>query len=396
VGHVQGVLFTPINKHSHTPFQLINIYLPCGDNPAVIKMLEHMKNLNNSLHTFMGGDFNFVTSLEDTTSPTLPPVALLDAWRQVVRHLGLSEATQPLHTHHNITNDPASPHNHSARIDRWFHSYSEGELAILVPTCCVRSRPRIGTNNPLDSRPKDHLPMSLTYISTTPPKKRAFPNTPAHIPLNPLFRSTFVSIWYDSHHDKHSHPIQRWRAQNELISKVAREVSKREKPDRNALARYSGLIKVIRLLSESPAPNIDQAKIIFARFSLPPLSFNSDSSPNNHPYIDNLNKLIIEHGVAETEDPIIPPPPDSKEPNLLDPSYKPDRHNFIKKMKVCLPSTRKRIRALRASLDDPLTDSPTAMGTLIKNFWGGLWEEMKMKPGSKREKLFQKLLKKFP
>ena len=155
-------------------------------------------------------------------------------------------------------------------------------------------------------------------------------------------------------------------------------------------------MSVIRLLSQTPNPNIEQAKLIISRFSLRPLTLHSDNSPNTLPYLDSLNKIILEHGVAESADPLIPPPPpDPSEPNILDPSRNPVRQNFVKKIKVCLPSTRKRLRALRASLNDPISDSPPEMGAIIKIFWGGLWEEETLKPGSKRDKLAQKLLKKF-
>ena len=135
-GHVQGIT----NSHTHPPFQLFNVYLPSGDYISMKAMMVHMTKLKNDLHTFMGGDFNFVTSLEDTTSSTLPPLGLRDMWGLVMEHLGLSEATQPIHTQYSITKDPASPHNHSGRLDRWFHSFSEGELALLTPVCSIRSR----------------------------------------------------------------------------------------------------------------------------------------------------------------------------------------------------------------------------------------------------------------
>jgi hypothetical protein len=394
-GHVQGIHFAPTNSHTHPPFQLFNVYLPSGDYISMKAMMVHMTKFKNGLHTFMGGDFNFVTSLEDTTSSTLPPLGLRDMWGLVMEHLGLSEATQPIHTQYSITKDPASPHNHSGRLDKWFHSFSEGELALLTPVCSIRSRPKIGSLKALSAPPQDHLPIALSYVSTAPPKKRAFPHTPAHIPLSPLFRSVFAKLWFDQEGNLPS-PPQRWRVQNELIRKVAKEVAKLEKPDKSELATYSGLITVIRLLSITPTPDIEQAKAVISRFSLQPLSYHHDNTPNTHPYLKSLNILIKKHGEAEPVDAdFVLPPTDPPVVNLLDPARSHTRPNFVKKAKVFLPSTRKRLRALRSSLDDPPSDSPLDMGVITKGFWGGLWEEVKLRPGSKRDRLLKKLMRKY-
>ena len=90
-GFIQPILLTPVDADSHIPFRIINTYLYCGEgkNDIQKKLLEATTVMPGDIHTFMGGDFNFV--IDHYT-----PSSLVDAWNKVCNHFNLTEAFQEM------------------------------------------------------------------------------------------------------------------------------------------------------------------------------------------------------------------------------------------------------------------------------------------------------------
>ncbi len=366
-GHLQVTHLIPKNGETHHPFQVINAYITThGGARAKIESFNALRTLPNDRHSFLCGDFNCVFRAEDSTSSSTPPPTIISAWRSLSDHLGLSEAYQPTHTFYRIPEDPKTSSPFTARYDRIYHSLSEAALAITTPTAVLYNRPTIKRQRDdepqthASSQPADHLPIALTYVSTSPPPKRAFKKIPNQIARLPAFREGFRQRWHRRRQTRS--PIAEWKALKATIRVAAIDCHKKERADKSTLGQITALTNIIRFLSSPSQTSRNKATALASRFGLAPPSL-SNFSPS--PFLDALNTVLKE---AEVEPPPSnnPPPQDASPPKL--PSY-----NFIKEIKPCLPSTRPRLRALRPDLNTPPSSDPAKMGEYISSYYGSLW-----------------------
>ena len=127
---------TPTADSALPTITLSNLHLRTGTDfiKARIEQLTELTRLAAADYNYVGGDFNFVETAEDTTAATVyaPRPAFLKAWTTFLNHFNLHEVHQPTHTCHSVSViDPTT--SVSSRHDRIYISHSEAERAIVQP-----------------------------------------------------------------------------------------------------------------------------------------------------------------------------------------------------------------------------------------------------------------------
>ena len=122
-GYVQCRRYMPLSS-THKAFQIVNCYFFTGPDKFAVqsKLLDGVRQIGNLFPTFMCGDFNFISSTADSSSPNpaLPPVEFAEKFESLKEFLDLAEAPHSDHTYFHLTSDVTSPHSHSSRLDRFF------------------------------------------------------------------------------------------------------------------------------------------------------------------------------------------------------------------------------------------------------------------------------------
>ena len=393
-GHILSITFTPKHYSPHTPhtFQVINLYLTSGNKSSDIaeraQQLDYSSTLAKADYNFAVGDFNFVEDEGDTTAITGPHRAtdkFKKSWNGFKERFELTEVYQPNHTYYRVTDDIRLAH--SSRLDRIYTSHpmsdhtvlnirayvhqTKGGVAHAFKAAC--SGTRVGPTK----HTTDHLPITLTYSSNTPSKKRSF-NIPDWLARNHKFleeaRTSFLKT------SKPPDPFECLALLKRTIVKTAKNFFLRGSDkifnsELNNLSVYVALLrlctsdkydihKVIAFTDRHP----ETAKLIDIHFDFVDTSRLSSS----------INSIFDDPSTSKTggDDPLLPSAPGQREAEttqaLKDPP-KPRPFNLIRDIKAQLPNTRKRLTHLRATMDQEPTSDPAAMEAIVDLFWGSKW-----------------------
>ena len=438
-GHALPLLLTPRETHN-PPILLFNLYLPTGaqHSERLADTLDACSAVAPAPHILAAGDINFVDVSADTSSthPHALSARARVSWNRFLERYRLKEAIQPLHTFYHITD--TVKHTRSARLDRLFHSMEEVDRQLFQPSSFIPHIPHsllssycaIGMKEELDPADillslsaarhlltdeadddgdvdrkedalllkryrstSDHLPVSLTFISTSPSSSNPKISVPAWVLNDPCFSRIFKSAW---HPDPSLPPFEQLALfKNSVITaSLAVRALKRcalhehDEP----LERLNAATAVLRALA---AP-VDYVRVLAFYESAPflhnvfKLNELADVSEEKvRAYIANLltetkpEKSFEQLDRAENDWHKIwtDPTEEGSEPDLdtlpFPPtkakSWREEKVHIAKRLKALTPSTRVRIRSMCSSINSTPTSDPIEMALISEDFWSKIW-----------------------
>ena len=368
-GRAQITLFTPITPG--LSFVVVNLHLDhTGSYNLKIQQLNHIEFAIPEVdYLYLGGDLNFVENRNrDTTSTNKDPLPqhFIQAWARFLDLFNLKEVVQNTHTFFKDGTDP-----YSARLDRLFTSHSETDWALYkpfsyisyIPHTFLYSRlsssfrhppnPNEREGNPPSLPHSDHLPVSLSY-GDDPPREPIGPSIPSWVPESPGFQEAVEDSWArQAPALLRVGPFELLEALKRTLYRASSEVLASRNRDRKAystdLSDFMACIKAIRFKEQEPSSSSED---FFTR--------NPDlASLNTTGLRARIDDLLKSGGI------------EAKARNPGASSVR--KPNLIKKIKLTLPSTRKRIQALRLSLSSSLTSDPDEMASMAADFWSKIW-----------------------
>jgi len=260
--------------------KLINIRLPTPPNKKVRAQEEFISLLHKAItpfpskFTILGGDMNFVERASDTSG--IFKNKKRPNWEAFKEKLSLFDCASDLHTFFHKPGVPSNSHTPkawSARLDRFYISHTEADLAVVKPvvvsdvTSIFSSKDR-GINS--------HVPTSLHFIPNN--KKK---NGPRRISEETINNENFVSyteiFWLEAQaRNPQANPLMKLEMFSSAIRKASKQIfsDRRSKIDlvvlfQKAVALYNHLSSsnpdddtVWRITKDTPLPNLitrDQA-----------------------------------------------------------------------------------------------------------------------------------------
>jgi hypothetical protein len=423
-GHVLPVLLTP-RALGDPSMLIINLYLATGKQHVarLTAQLQSASAIAPADYNFAGGDFNFVEDDVDTAGGGAHHLTAeaRGEWEKFLSHFRLSEAAQPIHTYYHITTDITS--SRSSRLDRLYHSYTEADLSLFQPLSylpaipfsiltayytldlAAQSTAKSDETSDLTELRKgrsasDHLPLTLCFINLNPNMGGKRPSLSPTTVRKPEFEEIFRSSWK---HDPTATAFQEsarltsalytTARATEMLSEHSKAVihTKLEKITaaiaalRHLTARPVAYDKLALLLEKSPflgehcslevlAPVAESSVRAFV------LDLFSTTTPADSPSTDNAttDPWHTAWTSESTSDPFEPdlatlPHPPTNTSKTPPPMPRRNRKCLAAQLKARLPSTRTRLRALRANLSSDPTSDPKEMAGLAAGFWGPIW-----------------------
>lgn len=353
-GYVQLRRYSP-KSAPYKQFQIFNIYLPSGLHKVSSQttIFHSLLSLDPSVPSFFMGDFNFVTSPEDSTGAAgaLPPASFLSLFESLKTHFDISEVPHGEHTYFHISSDdPTSAHSYSSRLDRVYVPSILFHSLLSTPTASVlhHSAFRPGL--------RDHLPIALNFPSDAPRSIKK-PLIPLWLASSPEFASNLRAAWRPPPSFKH--PFK-------LLSQF-----------KKTLFRVAATTRKSRLLSSSTPLRLSQHLSLLRALSAP--SQDSHSIERLFSFDPSLRSLVsrrqgtwVDAGLEQaTRD-------------LLFSSSSPSQHkpHPISSLKDKLPSNRTRISSLRTQPSDPPSYDDRGKAKIAREFWAKVWAAREASPPS--------------
>ena len=376
-GRALTLLFRP--KGGGSPFSFTNLYLQAGAKPGIraaqVRLLKgHIPVMD---FMFFAGDFNFVENkFEDTASHATyydPSGEFQKDWAGFLSHFNLREIHQPTHTYINHAQSTSS------RLDRFYVSYTEADWGAKEPYTYIHTIPHTiltdhltntdtytyDTHNDVTGSHRglasDHFPVGLAFDHERIKESRGA-RLPAWVASDPLFLTFFEDHWYNlayTHRNMSSFKLLSiykqclYAAGRDVHKERARKTTKYG----SDLAELIATFKTINIKDRDCATtHLDPSDTVFL---------------NKHPSLSGLsvdqlrakaNGLLKEGGVERQAS-------DVGAPSLR------RAHNPISSLKLLLPSTRKRLHALRPSMDVDPTSDPGSMAQIAASFWKRIWAQ---------------------
>jgi len=422
--HAQVVKFQPKNTDKNKrkqPFIVILLYLPTGAN-AHTKRVNILDNISsiipNNIHAYCGGDFNFVEADEDTSSTSgkhaIPAHARL-IWTNFIKHYKLVERHQPGHTFYRVPMGNDLDNLISSRLDRIYTSHTETDCALFSPVAYIPHTPYNILNvylraNSLRSKNKnygrktkligaknvpDHLPVGVRFASTAPSKRRGT-NLPSWVASNPSLLSQIRVHWErrSARLNKKEHTAYDKLSlfKQTVVFTTTKYLSTNSNIKRNDdINELSIMTSLLRLLT---ATSLDMERVtafLYRHQHLDQLITITNNDIKYNDLIDKMNILLKNAIPREHDDDLnnIDLMNDDNDNNIGNtcgaaPSAAKSHYTqLLQKLKLELPSNRKRMRFLQADNNSTITNKPLEMANIIKGFWSKVWEEREDAPTNK-------------
>ena len=341
---------------------------------AQIAHLRKALSLAPTMYTIMCGDFNFVDRPQDTTSPFSPTSR--PHWESLLRERGLADVVCDVHSFfHRPRLDLAFTHlvPRSARVDRFYISHSEADLAIVKPLSSLYKNPlaREGGIN-------THGAISLKFFPRNPKVKP--PSVSEATLRDPAFLSFFEELWPPPAPPQNSpskNPLENLAIFKDCIHKAALKTSKAKRDIFTKLTLFQRGCALYRYLS---LPNPKDNRILQITNNHPSLnslifqSFSGWDTTALRNFIDTtfrqdgLPDRSLSNGVSPPITPLIPSP------------HPGHSRSLVQSLKISLPSTRSKIVALRSDSDSPLVDDEAQLGPIIKSHYKKIWRKVAFDP----------------
>jgi ribonuclease HI len=344
---------------------LVNVYLQSGDNYGLktdqIALLSRL--VPSSPFMYLGGDFNFVENKARDTSSSSdyydPTVSFLDTWTDFKLKFGFKEVVQLSHTYFDVGKDVTDCR--SSRLDRLYISHSEADWAVVRPFAYISTIPHsvLGSVSRDDKGTdcavgvSDHLPVALRFAPQPLVEGRRDPSIPRWVAEHPDFKRYFDVRW--SSRAIYLDPTKPF-AVCDVMKECMFAASADVLADRRGQTKVFGtqvaeltfMVKALRCHND---PDSDFSLSFFAR------------NPGVGGPVQvraRITELLGKAGVEETigDD---------------NPAVTVRSNKALDKVKLCLPSTRIRLSALRPDLDSDPTSDPDAMTQLAVAHWAPIW-----------------------
>jgi hypothetical protein len=343
------------------------------------KMIEDLRGAISShptKYSIMGGDFNFVERAVDTSSEFLTEKR--PQWDLLLAELKLAECSSDLHTffHKPGTVDPLAQgmRARSARLDRFYISHSEADLAVVKPVvftdvAAIFSKGKKGFNT--------HVPTSIQFFSRA--KKN---NGPRRISDNtiadPKFALYTKKFWDSSSALRPNiNPIERLELLTAAMQSASKAIFFERKREVNKVVLFQKAISLFRYLSTSVP---DDRKLIQMTKGTPLHLLISRSTVDHTVITTKLQRFInvsfMVDGVPDCNDEF------DHSANVFTPDVPiiGPKPNALKEIKLKLPSTRTKIEALRCGPDKSPSNDPNLIGPLIQKHYGKIWSRTDFGP----------------
>ena len=348
------------------------------------KMIEDLRGAISShptKYTILGGDFNFVERDVDTTSEF--KMEKRKQWELLLEEQKLADCASDLHTffHKTGTDNPTALGQRawSARLDRFYISHSEADLAVVKPVvvsdvATIFTRGKNGFNT--------HVPTSLQFFTRA--KKTSGPRRINESTIaNPKFVLYTKKIWDASVALRpDSNPLERLELFSTAMHRASKKIFFEHKHEINKVVLFQKAVALFRYLSTSVPDDrtliqmtkgtplhllvsrndVDHTVITTKLQKYINLSFSIDGVPDCNEEFDHCTNVFT------PEVPTVGPKP-----------------NALKELKLKLPSTRTKIEALRCGPDKAPSNDPNVIGPLIQNYYGKIWSAVETGPGRQEE-----------
>jgi hypothetical protein len=371
-----------------SPFSvnLINVRFTADSEEKVEKQERQAKLLRESLRTYpakytiMGGDFNFIERESDTTSPDFS-VASRKEWDELCSELKLRYIPNDVHTFFSVPSDGSTPR--SSALDRFYISHSEADLSVVEPMAFsnTSSLTSWASSSSRGNGLNAHIPVSLKFIPTAPKEKKCI-----RICDDVLDSDSFVP-WAEQEYDKlcSIHPAAGPMEKLDLFKIAVREAAvrvKKVKVTKNR--RVAAFQKAVLLYRTIATKKPSDAEILKITKDFPALNGLISRSDNGW-LIGELKEFIDEtFEVLGAPDKNFGQPSQSdNDPPPLEVKVK--KEDVIQNLKIILPSTRSKVKALRPSVDEPPSYDPAVIGPIIRKHYKKIWA--KSYPGSNKHKI---------
>ena len=373
------------------PLRLINIYLATGEDHhrRRAKQLQLLSHIPNDMHLLLGGDFNFVEHDDDATNfsdyHSLKKGAS-EAWENILTHHSLWEVHQPTHT--NISpNTKDIDKSRTSRIDRFYITHNEADATQTTAQASPHPTTHSATaslGGLTGSRHTTHIPLLLTFTSSTQKPNKGLYRLPSWIPKTPEFKRIFREMWSD-YNPSPDTDIFTIHTHFKRTGKAAHKEFNRAFKDHllNPLRHIDDLTASICLLRAATHSPINHTKIDTLLTRNPGLKPHLPPGPNDTMYdigiLRNHISSLLERGEPHPalaqhhrdDD-------DRSEGAAIFRNASTKGRSPTDHIAPLLPSSSKTITALRANPSDPPITCPNKQAKLAKDIWGGeIWSRRK-------------------
>ncbi len=369
--------------------KFINIRLVTPSQNKIAAQEMMIKDLHIALaplptkFTVLGGDLNFVECAADTTSKF--KIEERPCWENFKKMCSISECHSDLHSFFHKPGTAAGNHSQnmwSARLDRFYISHTEADLAVVKPVVvsdvqAVTSAGDHGINA--------HIPTSLHFFPRG--KKVAGPRRISDATIeNKNFAPYTEELWEQTiSRQPLANPLERL----EIFSSVLRKASKQIFQDhKNEIDLVVVFQKALALYNHLSSDKPDEATVLRLTNNTPLGAIiyqdeNGWCTTALKAFIDNSFKVAgTPEGVEERK----------HEPGVASPPHK-QKVNALKELKFKLPSTRTKIEALRVGPEKTPSNKPAEIGPLIQEHYGRIWKSAEV--GENRQESLDYYLKDY-
>ena len=352
---------------------VINVRFTADSDKKLEKQEKQAKQLREALRnyqadfTFLGGDLNFIENEFDSTTPDFIAASRTE-WDTFVSEHRLWRVPNDVHTFYHLPSDGGAPR--SAALDRFYISHSEADLELVAP---VASSNTAFFHHRTSSREKDkgrniHIPVSLRFVPLGT-KSKNFIRIDDSILDSELF-----SPWAEKEYERlcRAQPDAKAITKLDFFKKAIRvtatNIKKARAAKHNRFAPFQRAVTLYRLITTKNPSDFEVLKVTRDFPDLNSLISQTAAgwvTRDLRSFINDTLKAIgePEKYFGQAGDAIDPPPLDVKVKKV----------DVIKDIKVTLPSTRIKVRALRTSTDENPSSDPGIIGPVIQNHYKKIW-----------------------
>jgi hypothetical protein len=338
-----------------------------AQNKQISTICNYLINHPSTL-SYLAGDLNF-TSLpaESTNSHPDEP----DDWQAMLSKLSLVEISQPDHTF--FSSSPSTNKHLSSKIDKVFISFPEPEWLLASPKTHTTDTILDDIKNYKSSLPSTdtntsvctHVPVFLNFFKQNSNSKHKRTIYHQNIFNDPNFLLHFKSI----HRPTPINPVADRAHLKESFAK-AYELTRVKEHAPHRLSQFSVCAKALRELNK-PHPSFNYIYNLSKHNTFLTHLIHWNGTDWEHGKLHAALNFLLADGIP---DPVSNIPSLASGPTPLNPGSNANSViEALKNIKLSLPSTKKRVSALRESVNDAPTSDPSRLGSIIASHYGQLW-----------------------
>jgi ribonuclease HI/exonuclease III len=349
-GHVLARVYSPKDPtKGYSTFQLINCYFPTGEHKAnrQLEIIKEIMKLDNRHPTFMCGDFNFVLDAQDTSAKNYAPSKeFRDRWEDLLSKFSMGEAHSDEHTWFRLSGTDTQ----SARLDRFYIPAFLHNCPVLSPLVASTHLHALYSPPPASSGFTDHVPLSLSFSSTSEDPNNRSPKIPQWVAEDAAFADSVHELVKST--PLHKSPFKALRDLKAIFYKAARQVRKTASVKATLLRTLSAQIRLLKLVS-------------LPSQSLPAIRSHLSTFPYLNECVNFSQGRFHETGLSAAIQVSLA--------SLRPKQQTAPAPNPIQQLKASLPHTQGRLGGLRSDPDEEIHSSHEEMAKIAKTFWGKVW-----------------------